>query len=290
MLLPFSIIVYIGFIIIWGEFAPTSFKKNLNYKIGAYGHMFTRIQEIKQFKNIDVLFLGSSHSYRGFDTRIFENEGIHCFNLGSSSQTPIQTRLLIDRYLDELNPKVVVIEVSPLILAADGVESSLDIIANDKNDIESIKMCVKLNNIKSYNAFIYGVYRDIFNKNSFFKESKIKGKDEYISGGYVEKEVGFYVQEEITQKPWTPYEYQLKELNEIALILKEKKIPLVLVQAPVTSNLYSSSRVNVFDSTMNLYGNYYNYNKLIELDDSYHFQGLSPPQSIRGKKIQHPNS
>jgi hypothetical protein len=37
--------------------------------------MYSRLSEIKNYKDIDILFLGSSHTYRGFDTRIFLDSG-----------------------------------------------------------------------------------------------------------------------------------------------------------------------------------------------------------------------
>src|SRR5689334_14184152 len=71
--------------------------KNLNYRLGAYGHLFTRVKEIDSVKKVDILFLGSSHSYRGFDPRIFKQYGLTSFNLGSSSQTPIQAKILLEK-------------------------------------------------------------------------------------------------------------------------------------------------------------------------------------------------
>ena len=83
--------------------------------------MFTRLKEVKTVKNVDILFLGSSHTYRGFDTSIFHDCGYSAFNLGSSSQTPIQTLTLANRYLKQLNPKLVVLEVYPGNFTGDGV-------------------------------------------------------------------------------------------------------------------------------------------------------------------------
>ena len=90
--------------------------------------MLTRLNEVKNIKNIDILFLGSSHTYRGFDTRVFKKNGYNSFNLGSSSQSPIQTLTLTKRYLNQLNPKLIVYEVYPTTFTIDGIESSLDII------------------------------------------------------------------------------------------------------------------------------------------------------------------
>lgn len=107
----FAVIVIITYplLIFLSGYLPISnvLKLNLNYRIGSYGHMFTRINEVKQLdSNVDILFLGSSHSYRGFDPRNFKDK--KTFNLGSSSQTPIQTKILLERYLDNINPKTVI--------------------------------------------------------------------------------------------------------------------------------------------------------------------------------------
>ena len=74
---------------------PSFIKQNVNYKKGAPGYLYSRIKEIRTAKNTDLLFLGSSKAYRGFDPRIFEAAGYRSFNLGSSNQTPIQTYLLV---------------------------------------------------------------------------------------------------------------------------------------------------------------------------------------------------
>ena len=157
---------YVILLLFVGTFAPGIFKKNLNYKIGAYGHMNSRIKEIPNYSNIDILFIGSSHSYRGFDPRIFKEYNYNVFNLGSSSQSPIQQELLLTQYFSSLNPKLVVFEVFPKIIESDGVESALDLLANNKIDYNALKMCFKTNNIKTYNTLIFAYYRQFFNLNS----------------------------------------------------------------------------------------------------------------------------
>jgi hypothetical protein len=162
--------------------------------------MFTRLKEIKQInknQNIDILFLGSSHAYRGFDTRIFKKYGYNTFNLGSSSQTPIQTLVLLKRYLDRINPETVIFEVNPTTFSSDGVESSLDIIANDRNDIYSYEMAFKIHHIKTFNTLLYAEYRDIFHLDDSFTEPIKKRKDTYIKGGFVEKEMAYYKPEKM---------------------------------------------------------------------------------------------
>lgn len=185
------VIAYPILIAIFGYMAPQLFRPNINYQIGAYGHMYSRIKELNRLNGeLDVLFLGSSHAYRGFDTRNFST--LKSFNLGSSSQTPIQTQTLLYRYFDKLSPKIVIYEVYPGTFSADGTESSLDIIANDINDVYSVKMALKVNNIKVYNTLMYGFISDMFGLNSSFSESYKKDEDQYIRGGFVEREIEHY--------------------------------------------------------------------------------------------------
>lgn len=271
----FAAFMYLLLLFLWGnDHLPQKIRPNLNYRIGSYGNMFSRLKEVKNTKNVDILFLGSSHTYRGFDTRIFEQEGLKVFNLGSSSQTPIQTNLLLDRYLDGLNPKMIIYDVYPGTLVSDGVESSVDIIANDKNDFRSIIMALKINNIKTYNTLIYAFIRDIFNLNSSFKESKYNAKrnDTYIKGGYVEKKIKCFKYVEYRQTQWNLNKKQLNNFKNIVSKIKKRNIKLILIYAPITSNKYNSYKNNAqIDSIMNNYAEYYNFNEILNLNDSLYF-------------------
>lgn len=271
--IPFLMVTYIALIFVWGNFVPPKFQKNLKYRIGANGHLFSRLEEAEQTKNVDLLILGSSHAYREFDTRIFEKNGLSTFNLGSSAQTPIQTQTLLDRYLDELNPELILFEVYPAIFTLDGVESSLDVISNGENDLASLEMAIDINHIKVYNTLIYGLTMDLLNLNSSYEEHENKEGDTYISGGYVEKEIEYFKDNVChPSKEWEFNESQFEEFAEIIELFNERNIDIVLVQAPITSSLYNSYENNAeFDSLMSNFGLYYNFNEMLDLSDSLHF-------------------
>ncbi|MFH1525192.1 MAG: hypothetical protein ABIG69_00865 [Bacteroidota bacterium] len=269
----FTIAFYLLFLFLWGEIGPSYIKKNLNFKIGSKGHLFTRVREIPQFKNINILFVGSSRAYRGFDTRIYLKQNLACFNLGSSSQTPLQTEILLKRYLNSLNPKIVIYEVGPDIFEGDGVESSLDLIANDKIDYESFRMAGEINNIKTYNAILYSSIRLSFNLDKNFKEKSPNRGETYIHGGYVETKLKF--NDEIDD-----FENSMIEMNpnqvfhfeRIVKSLLEKNIQVILVQAPIAKNRYSSySNMAEIDNYFSKYQTYWNFNKILSLSDSIHF-------------------
>ena len=75
-LLAFAAVVFIVYcflIWVWGDYIPKKYTKNLNYRLSS---SYIRFQEVKEYKNIDILFAGSSHSFRGFDPRIFKQSGM----------------------------------------------------------------------------------------------------------------------------------------------------------------------------------------------------------------------
>lgn len=270
--IPFMLVMYLVLVFCWGRHVNRLLTPNLKYFRGVYGHTYSRLQEVKTTKNVDILFLGSSHAYRGFDTRIFDKHGYKTFNLGSSAQTPIQTKLLVGRYLDKLQPKLVVYEVYPETFSNDGIESSLDIFSNDYVDIESARMAIAQNHVKSYNTLLYAYMAQEMGLNDEYKEPVLKGKDLYIKGGYVERKISYFKHKQYSKRKWKLLPQQLRYFNDIIEVLKKRKIEFILIQAPITGNLYKSyTNNNYFDSLMSTRGAYYNFNQMMQLDDSLHF-------------------
>ncbi len=268
----YSAFGYCVLVTLVGLVVPDKYLPNLKNKLGARGFTHSRMSEAKEVKDLDVLFLGSSHAYRGFDTRIYTELGYKVFNLGSSNQTPLQTKILLQRYLDRMNPKKVVFEVYPIIFCGDGVESALDIISNDKNDGLSLDMALELNHMMIYNSLLYSGIRDILGINSSFEEKKWKGISNYVSGGYVDRKLRYFKNVKYTKDHWNFLEYQFEYFEEILALLQERNIGVLLVYAPITKSKYLSyDNQEEFDLRMKGYGNYYNLNETLSLDDSLHF-------------------
>ena len=236
--------------------------------------MHTRMEEVKQTDGVDILFLGSSHAYRGFDPRIFEAQGYRVFNLGSSSQSPFQTRILLNRYLDRLHPKHVVYEVYPGAMELDGVESAVDVISNDTLDAYAWEMLRDVPHIKVANTLLYVWLLDLWGGRQEFQEASYKpeGKDTYISGGYVQKGDVPYPFPHLPKRDWDIHAEQLHTFEVILSDLEARGIPVTLVYAPITSMAYRSySNQNVYDSIYQQLGNYHNFNGKLPLVDSLHF-------------------
>lgn len=280
--LPLAIVFYVGMVILWGEVMPDRYRKNLIYNRGTFGHTLSRLDDARHTKDVDVLFVGASTCYRGFDTRYFESKGWSSFNLGSSSQTPINTHQLLKRYLRQLKPKLVVYEVYPETFQIDGVEATLDITANDRLDGYSAQMVFKTLNAKTLNTYIYASYRQFAGKNTPHRQPKHRETDTYIDrNGFVERELTYFryltykkdtVNGKVVAKKWEIRPNQQAAFEASVALLKAEKIPYILVRAPITSRLNESYENNAaFDAYIQQQGRYYNFNKRLQLNDSLDF-------------------
>ena len=268
----FIIPFYFFSIFLWGEYMPVRYHKNLMVFLGNNSFTYLKLQEAKRIKNIDILFIGSSHCYRGFDTRIFRENGFNSYNFGSGSQTPIQTELLLKRYFNTMRPKTVVFEVNPLIFSLDGLESALDIASNQKNDLGTLKMVLDYNNAKGYNTLLFNFYEDFYGGRKKVIKNYERDEGIYIAGGFVEKKNVYYKNEKHKKSNIKLNRSQINSFKRIISFLSKKHVQILLVQAPVTKSLYHSYKNKIyFENLIRNYGKFYNFNELMNLDDSLHF-------------------
>lgn len=274
----YMIFLALGYILlagVWGAVMPQPVRKNLPYKFGGKGFLFSRLQELKNTRDIDILFVGSSLSIRGFDPRIFDKYGYRTFNLGSGGQTPLQSEWLIKKYLTQLNPRLVIIEVNPYTLSRDGVEPALDLISNHHFDPGLATMVLHTTNIKVLNAYIYSLWHELSGAKRNTVEKSTKGEDTYIAGGFVEQQLTRFHPskfKESEKQLLGPLPVQEKALENLVNHIKENNIPLLLVQPPV-SKFFLHQHPGAFDSDpfYQSLGTYYNFNHLHLLIDTVHF-------------------
>lgn len=256
-------------IIIW--FVSPIPNGNIKFLKGGYGHLYSRLSELDTLDDIDVLFLGSSHTYRGFDTqRISDEIAFKCFNLGSSGQTPDVTKVLLKTYLHQIKPKLVVYEVVPNAIFEESIGSRADLISN--LPLQKLKSLYYLDGfgISEFKTLTLAVGHAMLV--SGYDEPKIKGSDEYISGGYV-KRMGFGRYLKYPKDPEFTADFDskgFKRFRDNLAIIRSQRIPIVLVFAPTTSYDYSRYPLNIHSVYSSL-GVYFNFNQGLPLDDSLHF-------------------
>lgn len=277
-ILIFIVFSYASYVVVWGLHFPED-SPNIVYKrIG--GSSGFRLSELEKRQNIDVLITGSSHAYRGIDSRYLEQKGIKTFNMGSSSQTTIQTNWLLKKHIDKLNPKLVILEVDPSIFCSDGVESSLDIISNYPKAYKTFSLAI--GHLKTFNTFIFSLYKNTFSP----QKAKIQWRDTYHKGGYVERKLSYYQVEEFEEERWEFNPKLWKDFEQIIEMLNKKNIPFIIAQAPMAPvYYYSHSNNEEFDKRMETYGPYYNFNELMKWDNKKHFYDKHHLNTIGARRL-----
>lgn len=266
-------LLYPLFLFIWAKcFSDQDMKPNLFFKPASYGHTFTRLQEADTTKNVDILFLGSSHAYRGFNTVWFNALGYRVLNLGSSSQSHLQTAQLLNRYLSKCKPQCIVYEVYYPVFSVDGSESAVDLHSNTAPDLAGLAEVFLTGNLLACNTYFFSWPYTAWNYNDTITEKRRVSEDTYFKGGYVEKD--FRTFKYIKHRDTI---IELCNVQKAVFCLNLRRIraagiPVLLVQAPVTKALYQSYlNADEVDKWLALQGEYINFNTNSGLDDSLCF-------------------
>ncbi|MBC5994983.1 hypothetical protein [Pontibacter cellulosilyticus] len=242
--LAVAVAFYVLAVALLFTFGNVNWLPNVKYTLGGTGYTLLRLQEAKKQKDIEVLFIGSSQVYRGFDTRLFEERGISAFNLGTSSQTPADSYYLLRENLQQFNPKVVVMDLFWEILAEEGVEAGVDIISNSEISNNMVEMVWHRKDPMLLNTLLLSGARSTFKPLDPSDQEQFE-EYQYVPGGFAEshrRENKLSPESLSSLRPYTftTAEMQLNYIRKIAELCAEQQVILVFVVAPVTKELKDS--------------------------------------------------
>ncbi len=266
----FFLIFYAVGIVLLGKLLPSELRPNLKNIAPDYGSTYSMISDLKKEKNVDILVLGASDAYRGYDPRIFNSYGYKIFNLGSSSQTPLQTKILLENYFHKLQPKIVIYEVSPVCFSLDGIESSMDLILNKVDNRIALRLLLKTPDIMLINSYIYSIIVDKLFPIKSTKDFFYTSNEKYITNGYVETKLKFNQKGKVDTVKWIPNPRQVDEFRRICRFFVDKEVSYILVNANnITDRGFSNKNdaYNLFRSN----GTFINMENRLILSDSLHF-------------------
>ncbi|MGV3636604.1 MAG: hypothetical protein ACO1NQ_03050 [Flavobacteriales bacterium] len=208
---------------------------NVQYVPGYHGHLWSRVRDRALDGPVDVLVLGSSLAYRGCDPRVFASHGLRTVNLGSSAQKAAQGEVLLRHHLHRSRPRMVVMIVTTDMFEGAGIESALDVMANDRVDMYTLRMAVLTGNVKAWNTVIYAGFRQILGSDDAFSEPQTAANgDRYVSGGFVQgPPCEFHASR--PPVPGQPAAQQLEAFRRIVAFVRGSGVPLILVHPPVTA-------------------------------------------------------
>jgi hypothetical protein len=238
-----------------------------------------RFREVEEYGDVDVLLVGSSHAYRGFDTRIFARHGIRSFNIGSTSQSPLNTHYVLQRYLDAVTPELVVYEIYCGVLG-DGteVESACDLMANTSFSTHWLRMVLATRSLFALRASL----RTYLERTTFDFSEVTTGRglrSDYVSGGYV---VSHTQREETVvgdeaRRDMVFSGRARRYLGKTLRMLRKRGIPVILVTQPLPPEYiaelpaYETIRESIRELAARHGVRYVDFNEELVLDSREHF-------------------
>ena len=201
---------------------------------GAYQSL-RRFREAEQIAEqghpVDVVVFGSSHAYRGFDPRRFAEAGLRLVNLGSTNQTPLNSRYLVERYVPKLKPTLVLFEIYYATLASDGFEACRDLVINTPWTWEMQRMAFATRHLGAI-EFTLAKGLGLVADESAVEQQPIVG-ERYVPGGYCE--AGGPRSELSTREPFTAtvLPRQLEYLVEATRLARDHGAEVMWVTHPL---------------------------------------------------------
>jgi len=203
---------------------------------------------------LDLIFLGSSYSYRSYDPEVFDNTlKVNSFNMGSPLQKPVESYYVLKEALKYQKPSLVVMDINWGVFNKDKYFNTK--LWNFDNMRFSTNKIGFLLNVFDVDQYFYALFKTMRYhqdtdelvkemlgmeiKNSIDMESYLKnykGKGFIIDNGIVN--VGsienIFKGYNKNPKKYQWNEKQLKYLDKIVKLCKKENIELVFVTAPLS--------------------------------------------------------
>ncbi len=205
----------------------------------------------KEKKSLDIIFLGSSHSYRTYNPVIVDSvASIESFNLSSSIQTVATSYYLLVEALKYQNPRIVFLDVFPFTLnyhQLDAINYNFPYI---KSSSTKYRMFWNGLNFKEKIQFIVPIYSK---RNSFFSSLRflffpnyeINTDELYVEDGFVTS-LGSLDQNQINDtnpnnwEPTSMTKFHLTHLEKITDLCDINGISLIITRTPTARKVYDN--------------------------------------------------
>jgi hypothetical protein len=190
------------------------------------GDTWQRFREFDPTASYDVVIMGSSHAYRGYDPRIFASNNEQAFNLGSSGQSMSNTQLLASKYA-ETQEGLIIIDVFAGPFETDGFESEGDLLLNLKDDDLAWDVFWQANDLRALNILMLRGFHGA--------DSAMYLNEEYVQGGFVQTTDSLPTQVNWNElgESFQPVAKNLDAFKAMLVSLKGQQKNVVLVAHPL---------------------------------------------------------
>jgi hypothetical protein len=117
------------------------------------GGTYVKFREFNCNEKWDIVILGSSHAYRGYDPRIFAEKGYKTFNLGTSDQNMMCSYYIAKNYVNRSNCRMVILDLYDRVFTQQNLESMSDVVHNITSDKAAFQVAMSSRDIRGLNMF-----------------------------------------------------------------------------------------------------------------------------------------
>jgi hypothetical protein len=176
----------------------------------------------------DAIVLGSSHAYRGYDPRIFEQSEISLFNAGTSAQNAKGSLVLYNEYLRDRSD-VFILDIYDPVFELEGTESNMRLIQNVPSNDAAFDLVKQ--EVKMYTLNALAVRMASLNPIDEAPNS------DYIKNGFCEKKGILYAVEPLNDSVFDENEEMFEAFETVIKQMQADGKRIVLCSHPLPASL-----------------------------------------------------
>jgi hypothetical protein len=232
------------------------------------GNTFLKFKDFDKNAKYDVIVLGSSHAYRGYDPRIFKSKNLNMFNLGTSGQSLVNSFFIAKHYITAENCKLVLLDIYDAALSVDGMESTADLMQNLDFPQPALEMGLALKDPRVINMLTVRILKK--NDPAMYLDSNyiVSGYSETIDSAGIISKSKYRDAEKING-------LQLEYLQKLFDYFKKNRINVVVVSHPYPKEKSLENHLKYFVIVKQLCEEYnfryMDYSFAHELDSRFNF-------------------
>lgn len=236
-----------------------SVNKVLVYSFETRWKVTSRSEQIlsDEFENVDALIIGGSRMQVGVTPIIlWEEAGILSYNIATNSQPPLMTRLILERYIDEVNPKLVIMDLPGIITEANPSDNStsnqyilaFELLNSQEYKKEAINFLEQRYSTFDSRVFKFPFYKDHTRWKMLKEEDFLEFSDygNFLLGAINEEDMRDDNLNTLNRPYVENYDVDYKFNNHayddylyIINLMKEKGIEVVIVSPPYSTSILS---------------------------------------------------
>ena len=190
------------------------------------GFTYVSFRQFDKAKKYDVILLGSSHAYRGYDPAIFREYGYRMFNLGTNSQGNLVSYVIAKNYINKSNCSTVILDVYDRVFTTTRMESLSDVVQNINSTEAAVDLCLASKDIRLANMLTMRM----FNQFDFVFNDDTAG----VKEGYIPYLTQLSLNETRRETGQKPAEEALVYFEKLIEYLHGEGINIILAEQPVS--------------------------------------------------------